>query len=72
MVPTLHYRPVNGLGIRLYPCGIASGYFAVIHPGLRDRPCRPSPQFPARHEERARTAPQPESTGLELVISQEA
>src|ERR1017187_4641487 len=52
----VHCRPVDGLGTRLCPCGIASGYFAVIRPGLRERPCRPIPEFPARHEEQVRTA----------------
>jgi len=33
-VPTFTCCPVNGLGIRLYPCGIANGYAVDIHHGL--------------------------------------
>ena len=33
---------------------------------------KPGLKFPARHEERVRTAVQPESTGLELASCQEA
>src|SRR6266487_872723 len=42
----VHCRPVDGLGTRLYPCGLASGYFAVIHPGLRDRASQTHPRVP--------------------------
>jgi len=42
----VHCRPVNGLGTRLYPCGLASGYFAVIHPGLRDKALQTHPGVP--------------------------
>ena len=42
----VHCRPVDGLGTRLYPCGLASGYFAVIHPGLRDQAQQTQPGVP--------------------------
>ena len=42
----VHCRPVDGLGTRLYPCGLASGYFAVIHPGLRDKAAQTHPGVP--------------------------
>ena len=48
------------------------GYAADIHRGLRAQALRPSPEFPARHERRVRTANQPRSTGLELAETQEA
>jgi len=42
----VHCRPVDGLGTRLCPCGIASGYFVVIHPGLRDKALQTRPEVP--------------------------
>ena len=42
----VHCRPIDGLGIRLYPCGLASGYFAVIHRGLRDKALQTHPGVP--------------------------
>jgi hypothetical protein len=48
----VHCRPVDGSGTRLYPCGIASGYFAVIRrwppgQGLQTQPGVPRPSWRA-------------------------
>jgi hypothetical protein len=67
----VHCCPINGLGTRLCPCGIATAtpqsFTVASRPGL----VRPSLEFPAMAW-RARTAIQPESTGLELAEIQEA
>jgi len=65
--------PVDGLGTRLYPCGIATATAAGNSPrppipDLKD-PDKSSPPRPAG---RVRTAPQPLSAGFELVRLQEA
>ena len=43
------------------------GYAADLHRGLPAGDLKPAREFPARHEERVRTAIQPISTGLELA-----
>ena len=43
------------------------GYAAVLHRGLPASDLKLAREFPARHEERVRTATQPISTGLELA-----
>jgi hypothetical protein len=43
------------------------GYAAGFHRGLPASDLKPAREFPARHEERVRTAIQPISTGLELA-----
>ena len=64
----VHCCPVDGLGIRLCPCGFATATAAGNSPWPPD----PGPEYPARSsppvtEGRVRTAIQPESTGLELA-----
>jgi hypothetical protein len=68
----VHCCPVDGLGTRLCPCGIATATPQTFTVASRPRQWRPCPEFPARHEERVRTANQPASTGLELAARQEA
>jgi len=69
----VHCCPVDGLGIRLYPCGIASGYAVDLHRGLQTQAKQTQPGVPLPlAASRARTANQPESTGLELASCQEA
>jgi hypothetical protein len=67
----VHRCPVNGLGIRLCPCGIATATPQSFTVASRPELVKPSLEFPAMAW-RARTAIQPESTGLELAELQEA
>jgi hypothetical protein len=67
----VHCCPVNGLGTRALPLRPRHGYAAVLHRGLQTRAGETQPGVPAVAR-RARTANQPESTGLELAEIQEA
>ena len=69
----VHCCSVDGLGTRLYPCGIANGYAVDIHRGLPTQTDQARSEVPRPvMKERRRTATQPTSTGLELVNPQEA
>ena len=63
----VHHLSITGLGPQLCPSGIAmvtpQSFSMASRPGLGN----PAREFPARHEGRLRTAPQPVSTGFELV-----
>ena len=60
----VHCHPINGLGTRLCPCGIATATPQTFTVASRPWLYRPGPEFPARHEGRVRAANQPESTGF--------
>jgi hypothetical protein len=60
----VHCHPINGLGTRLCPCGIATVTPQTFTVASRPRLYRPGLEFPARHEGRVRAANQPESTGF--------
>ena len=64
----VHCHPINGLGTRLCPCGIATATPQTFTVASRPRRNRPSLKFPARHEGRVRAANQPESTGFRAGI----
>ncbi len=68
----VHCCPVDGLGTRLYPCGIANGYAVDIHHGLLAPASNTEPGVPHPEQQRVRTANQPTSTGLELASLEEA
>jgi hypothetical protein len=69
----VHCYPVDGLGIRLYPCGIAMVTPQSFTMASRPELLRPRREFPIRLEEEwVRTANQPKSIGLELADNQEA
>ena len=69
----VHLESIDERGVQLYPCGIANGYAVDLHRGLQTQAKQTQPGVPLPLAAgRARTANQPESTGLELVISQEA
>ena len=65
----VRYCPINGLGTRLYPCGIANGYAVDLHRGLQTQAKQTQPGVPLPLAAgRARTANQPESTGFRAGI----
>src|SRR5216683_3899285 len=69
----VHCCPIDGLGTRLYPCGIATATPQTFTVASRPRRNRPSREFPRPLAAGgARAAAQPESAGLELVTDQEA
>ena len=68
----VHCCPVDELGIRLYPCGIAIGYAVDIHHGLLAPASNTEPEVPRPKQQRVRAANQPTSTGLELALLEEA
>ena len=71
--PHVHCCPINGLGTRLYPCDIATGYAVDLHRGLQTQADKTRPGVPRPLATgRACIANQPASTGLELATGQEA
>ena len=64
----VHCHPINGLGTRLCPCGIATATPQTFTVASRPRRNRPSLKFPARHEGRVRAANQPKSAGFRAGI----
>src|SRR5216683_4430802 len=69
----VHCCPINGLGTRLYPCGIATATPQTFTVASRPRRNRPSLKFPCPWEQAGyapRTSPNP--PGLELAYAQEA
>jgi hypothetical protein len=72
--PHVRYCPINGLGTRLYPCGIANGYAVDLHRGLQTQAKQTQPGVPppigsgqGTHREPARI-----HRVLELAYAQEA
>src|SRR6266849_1822869 len=69
----VHCHPINGLGTRLYPCGIATATPQTFTVASRPRRNRPSLKFPCPWQQAGyapRTSPNP--PGLELAYAQEA
>jgi len=71
----VHCCSVDGLGTRLYPCGLAMATpwtFTMASRTERNKPSRELPTAPESPKQQVRTAHQPASTGLELARYQEA
>ena len=69
----VHCCPVDGLGTRLCPCGIAMATPQTLHHGLPAQAAKTRTGVPRPvMKGRVRTAIQPTSTGFELAALQEA